>query len=1198
MKSRFPIACAAVLSLFLAPPAPASYLLPFVGANGELFANFTVVEPGDDYDTEDIEGDIRDLSEQDENGLWAGLTWYSDLLGSPALVPSITIYPLQIEDDNAAAMSETMEDGRGTLLFQNFVLGETSDDPELLFDFDGVAKIELNLTAPFVYEGDTYNFGWDYQRVNPLSQNGMSGDMPGTIIHEMFHALGLVASYDYDDDGTFFFESPVNRYTAQLVDVYGTKAAADMTIEMISPDEVGSVADPDVFYIVQDDDDLPFGGVAFTGENVQEVIGADTVIYKHDFDPVGEDGALVEATIFNSVTGGIPVNSLEYTENDDGDLVLAPELSHLELQNGLMSHQSYRNWQTLMEAEMAVLQDLGYEFDRKRFFGTSVYESGNDNVVITQAFGGRENYAWTGEPSTQATAIGVHIYGSLNTVLVDADQRADGDESFGIRVDGASNDVTIASGRLISANGTNGTGIAFTYGSGHTLEIEEGATVEATGENGRALLFDFGSNELGDYNEYRGSWIRTQQADDEGSYIQFLDDPLTTLEGSLVDQVVIAGTVDAGDGEAIYISENSHVGEILITETASITGDIVSKWNALGTQYKMTYGDGSSVYFIQLDVNYEGFEDLFKAQVVYEEGDIPDLTTSIVFSSSTEGSLFSYSGNIEGANGIRLTVDSGTVELNGTMSVLGVNIKEGGELLGAGAYSLTTQNAGGAKVVGTDEEEFIQGALVNSGTLYSTSLTGCPTLSGNYVQTGTGVLVLDVTKEGEVTPLAVSGNSYFSSGSEVSLIPEATYYETGSTIDSTALTAENVVSGAVVGDEGLAIGFDTAMLSGMSATLTFSEADGVLTISRASNAYSSLVTGGWQSQVAAIFDRNAASATSEDAQALYALMDFSGGDGSVVQSAAAAFGGDSFLQTVRSDFGFERTISRVVESGFDSLHEGKDLWVLPFGGRAKESYGESRWRTRSTGVAAGMTFHDGKSDYGFHLAAAHLKKTDDYHGQARSSGLWLGGSWDRRMGEADDWLAQFRGRVGFVHAKNERSVAILSRHSKFSTSGMQYHVTASAKVGPVFRFAESGLVSPYVGLAGSLIYKPSKSESGFGALAVDDTLYRSVRAQAGVKTVSPRIRSAADPSYTWSFGGRAAYERELLSKAGDFKASIVGMSGSFERAVEWEGRDRGILGVNAALTHNENFTARLGLDTEFSKTGNTIFGFVEARWTF
>lgn len=69
----------------------------------------------------------------------------------------------------------------------------------------------------------------------------------------------------------------------------------------------------------------------------------------------------------------IPING---TEGEP----LSIELSHIELQNSFLSHQKWRNYNNLMEAEMAIFQDLGYKIDRRQFYGYSEY---GDNKIYT-----------------------------------------------------------------------------------------------------------------------------------------------------------------------------------------------------------------------------------------------------------------------------------------------------------------------------------------------------------------------------------------------------------------------------------------------------------------------------------------------------------------------------------------------------------------------------------------------------------------------------------------------------------------------------------------------------------------------------------------------------------------------------------------------------------------------------------------------
>ncbi|MDO5532080.1 MAG: hypothetical protein Q4F91_08725, partial [Sutterella sp.] len=557
------------LSLALAPAAQASTTMEVTGADGSVWATLSI---GDASDNAGLAADeaMRSITSAELQAVKDSIYYWSDVLGAGATVPVIEISPLVTVADNASAGSDLVGSSGETLL-QAALLGHDTSRQEGA-DREPTTGIELYAAASIEREALT---------LNPLSRNGMSFHLTSIIVHEVMHALGMVADVS-KETGTLSDEGS-SLFASHLVDVYGTSASQGVTFQTVTEDELKNLdgiehgtksRDESVFYVLSDDKHgSEASGVKFAGTNVTEVIGATTAIYYADTDFLVQNEetgtwSVVDPTIANSVIGGIPVNG-----NEGGSVGL--ELSHLELQNSLMSHQSWRNWALPMEAELAVLQDLGYTIDRKRYFGTSIYSSGSYNdaaITISQAFWAREAGEWvTGVASTQTGAVGVHVYGSLNEVTIAADQLADGAESFGVRVDGQMNDITLDSGYTVSANGTNGTGIAFTYGNSHTLTLEAGSTVSAAGEGGKALVFDFGSNLLGNSDAYRGSYINASVSSGYWTNTARLG-TLSAIDGALVETVNISGAVSAPSGTAIYISENALVSTINVKSGATISG--------------------------------------------------------------------------------------------------------------------------------------------------------------------------------------------------------------------------------------------------------------------------------------------------------------------------------------------------------------------------------------------------------------------------------------------------------------------------------------------------------------------------------------------------------------------------------------------------------------------------------------------------
>ena len=380
-------------------------------------------------------------------------------------------------------------------------------------------------------------------------------------------------------------------------------------------------------------------------------------------------------------------------------------MSHLELKNAAMSHQLYRNYVGLMEADLAVLQDLGWTIDRRLMFGRSVYGSGL-NIVNDRGYYARtpDGTAYVpGEYNRALLGMGLHVYGSHNDIRQVADLLSAGEGGAGIRIDGEGNTLRIDPGVRVHANGPDGNGVIFAYGRNHVL-VHRG-DIEALGTSGVGLRFDFGDNMIPNDGEYRGSYIHQVHEEPFG--------PAPELQGPLVGRADITGRV-AGTEAAILASGNAYVGHINIMQGARIEGDIVSHYaqrDEAGALRLTTLSFGQKA---DADGHATGVGD-------------PDFRMA-------------YDGHIRGGN-VSLALDGGATRLNGAHGVHDVAVAPGAELSGAAHYTLGEG-----------------GVFVNAGTVAPGNSIAAVRIDGNYRQTESGTLQIEFNPQGEHDVLAVSGS--------------------------------------------------------------------------------------------------------------------------------------------------------------------------------------------------------------------------------------------------------------------------------------------------------------------------------------------------------------------------------------------------------------------------------------------------------
>lgn len=928
-----------------------------------------------------------------------------------------------------------------------------------------------------------------------------------TTFHELGHSLGITSLIDDENEEededkiTPYFQSALISFEQLLHDDNGNPAQTDQMILCHGCDNDYS---PNAFDVRKDQGYL-------SGKHIDEVLA----------------GGL----------RGIPVKMLnDYGSLDDN------YMSHTELKNSMMSHQNYQNYTTFMEAELALMQDLGYQIDRRNFFGHSVYGNGL-KIVNTNGFAKRntEGTAYLpGEYNTATLGLGLHVYGSNNSITQQADLLAKGDGGAGIRVDGVANTLIIDPSTRIYADGLNGRGVLFAYGKDHNL-IQQG-DVQALGQEGIAVSFDFGYNQFGYDNDHRGSYIRTY----EGQPVKMLDE----LNGALVKQFDLSGRV-AGKKAAIYLSETGLVNQINVMQGAQIEGDIRSD-----------YAQKDEIEQLRL--------------------------TTLSFGKDTQGQndaafTMAYDGNIQGEN-IALVTQAGQTALNGQHHVFNVRVAPTATLTGSANYTLNETQA-----------------FLNEGTLApGHNDFGRMIINGNYQQTAQGMMVADVNGAGQHATLAINGHAALDG--YLSLYAKPDWYAQDWTlrsddiVQSTSRTGDFAAIGAIIASPTLWL--DTAPISAGVTQLFITRYDDAYSqYAQDANQYA---VGNALYEVAGLANPDIQPLyrfldfSAIDGSTIHTALD------QLSPMAYSAMASSSLRRERQLTDVINARPTPVTGTDWQAFvapfgeHSTQDRRGSLVASKYN-NYGlvmgiEKNGLASNSALSAGL--------YGA-ISRQSVSLRDNLNGKGHSTALHVGGQLRFTPNPKAGIYAYSSAQLGWEDSKFNRQLHLPGYATNSYTSDWTaWSGTVAAGGGYRWALSESVSAGPVTQLSYTTLGRPSVTESGeVTALNIHSQRLHALRSSLGLRA---QLEHQTINNHLLKAEMQATWDRELLNKNLVQEAHFAGYpSATFTTRNQVTGKNA--LGLRAGLSYEVNNSVAIaaGLSTSLFQSGyKSVAGNVSAQWRF